>query len=177
MDSDTEEMLAELFDEEDQSAIDEKEHLLILACLAGLLANEAGPQRVGSTRGRRKSKPRQHLPKWATFSRFAVVRYPAMTWSKSNMWEVMQCCVILHNMIIESERDHPVPDSEASTPYYRQGPLAEVDHQVPASWTAFLTTRREIRDAATHQALQNDLVQHLWARKGNGNADNDDANA
>jgi hypothetical protein len=212
MDSDTEEMLAELFDEEDQSAIDEEEHLLILACLAGLLANEAGPQRVGSTRGRRKSKPRQHLPKWATFvksisnpvpgsakawfskcqeacrkdverafgalqSRFAVVRYPAMTWSKSNMWEVMQCCVILHNMIIESERDHPVPDSEASTPYYRQGPLAEVDHQVPASWTAFLTTRREIRDAATHQALQNDLVQHLWARKGNGNADNDDANA
>ena len=110
-------------------------------------------------------------------SRFAVVRYPAMTWSKSNMWEVMQCCVILHNMIIESERDHPVPDSEASAPYYRQGPLAEVDHQVPASWTAFLTTRREIRDAGTHLALQNDLVQHLWARKGNGNADNDDANA
>jgi hypothetical protein len=59
MDSDTEEMLAELFDEEDQSAIDEEEHLLILACLAGLLANEAGPRRVGSTRGRRKSKPRQ----------------------------------------------------------------------------------------------------------------------
>ena len=59
MDSDTEEMLAELFDEEDQAAIDDEEHLLILACLAGLLANEAGPRRVGSTRGRRKSKPRQ----------------------------------------------------------------------------------------------------------------------
>ena len=84
----------------------------------------------------------------------------------------MNCCVILHNMIIESERDHPVPNSEAKAPYYRQGPLADVDHQVPATWAAFLTTRREIRDAGTHLALQNDLVQHLWARKGN-----DDANA
>jgi hypothetical protein len=59
MDSDTEEMLAELFDEEDQSAINDEEHLLILFCLVGLLANEAAPRRVGSTRGRRKSKPRQ----------------------------------------------------------------------------------------------------------------------
>ena len=74
------------------------------------------------------------------------------------------------NMIIESERDDPVPDSEASIPYYRQGPLADVDHQVPTSWTDFLTTRQEIRDVATHQALQDDLVQHLWALKGNGNA-------
>ena len=58
MDSDEEEVLAELFDEEDQAAIDEEEHLVVLACLAGLLAND-GSRHVGSTRGRRKSKPRQ----------------------------------------------------------------------------------------------------------------------
>ena len=93
------------------------------------------------------------------------------------MWEVMQCCVVLHNMIIESERDNPVPANEAMAPYYRQGPLADVDHQVPAPWATFLTRRREIRDAGTHLALQDDLVQHLWVRKGNGNADNGDASA
>ena len=99
-------------------------------------------------------------------SRFAVVRYPALTWSKANMWEVMNCCVILHNMIIESERNDPVADTE---PYYRQGPLADVDHQVPATWAAFLTMRQEIRDPVVHTQLQNDLVKHLWRRKGNGN--------
>ena len=71
-------------------------------------------------------------------SRFAVVRYPAQTWSKDQMWEIMTCCVILHNMIIESEQEDPVFDTE---PYYRQGPLAEVDHHLPATWTAYLSMR------------------------------------
>ena len=59
MDSDAEEMLAELFDEEAEAAVDDEEHLAILSCLAGLLANDARPRRGGSALVRRKSKPRQ----------------------------------------------------------------------------------------------------------------------
>ena len=76
----------------------------------------------------------------------------------------MTCCVILHNMIIESEQEEPVFDTE---PYYRQGPLAQVDHQLLATWTAFLNMRQEIRDPQGHQKVPQDLVEHLWSLKGN----------
>jgi hypothetical protein len=97
-------------------------------------------------------------------ARFAIVRYPALTWLKDQMWEVMNACVTMHNMIIESEREYPVVDPE---PYHRQGPLATVDRKVPAAFAAFLAMLQEIRDKNTHSQLQDDLVEHLWILKGN----------
>jgi hypothetical protein len=34
---------------------------------------------------------------------FAVVRGPAKQWDPETFWEVMTCCVIVHNMVIEDE--------------------------------------------------------------------------
>jgi hypothetical protein len=72
---------------------------------------------------------------------FAIVRFPALTWSKDQMCEIMNACVTMHNMIIGSEREHPIFDTKLC---HRQGPLATVDHQVPAAFAAFLTMRQEI---------------------------------
>ncbi|KAK1614251.1 hypothetical protein QYE76_019768 [Lolium multiflorum] len=61
-------------------------------------------------------------------AQFAIVRYPALSWSHDQMWEVMQACVIMHNMIIEDDRKNHVRSHVG--PYECQGPLAEVDHEL-----------------------------------------------
>ncbi|KAK1660838.1 hypothetical protein QYE76_048997 [Lolium multiflorum] len=37
-------------------------------------------------------------------ARWAIVRHPARTWSLKTMHEVITCCMIMHNMIVEDER-------------------------------------------------------------------------
>ncbi|KAK1618466.1 hypothetical protein QYE76_023983 [Lolium multiflorum] len=194
MDSDEEEeqMFVELMQEEMAAADQDDEHMMILGCLASMYAGLATGRRGGSAPGRRKCKPRQRMEGYCMLyadyfadnplhdverafgvlqQRFAVVRFPAMTWSKDQMWEVMNCCVCLHNMIIENERKHPVPLAEQEAPYEREGPLAQPNHQVPPSWAAFIAMRQEIRDSTMHQLLQDDLVEHIWRLRGNANAD------
>jgi hypothetical protein len=39
--------------------------------------------------------------------RFAIVRGPVEYWKLQTLWQIMTCCFILHNMIIEDERDMP----------------------------------------------------------------------
>jgi hypothetical protein len=53
-------------------------------------------------------------------SRFAIVRYPVLTWSWEKMWKMMNACVCLYNMLIESERVEPPNDID---PYDFVGPL------------------------------------------------------
>jgi hypothetical protein len=43
-------------------------------------------------------------------SRSAIVWYPARTWSSDGMWNVMPACVIMHNMVVEAERDDNIYD-------------------------------------------------------------------
>jgi hypothetical protein len=73
------------------------------------------------------------------------------------MWEVMNVCVIMHNMIIESERDEHVHDDQ---PFDNEGPLAKLEH-VPQQFAAFLHMHQEIRDAGVHVQVQTDMAAHL----------------
>ena len=61
----------------------------------------------------------------------------------------MQTCVIMHNMIIEDDRKIRVRTHVG--PYECQGPLAEVDHELPADFADFLAMHAEIRDSNVHE--------------------------
>jgi hypothetical protein len=78
------------------------------------------------------------------------------------MYEVMNACVIMHTMIIESELTNSVHDD----PYDWEGSLAQDDHKVPVEFETFLQRHCEICDEHVHQQVRHDLVAHLWARRG-----------
>jgi hypothetical protein len=81
------------------------------------------------------------------------------------MWEVMHACMIIQNMIIESERGDPPARDDHRYDHY--DPLATVNQHVPVEFADFLVMHQEIIHAeVVYHELQNDQVQHLWALKG-----------
>jgi hypothetical protein len=81
-------------------------------------------------------------------AQFAIVRYPALSWSHDQIWEVIHACVIMHNMTIEDGRKNHVRRHVG--PYECQDPLAEVDRELPANFANFLAIHVEIRDSNVH---------------------------
>jgi hypothetical protein len=73
----------------------------------------------------------------------------------------MQACVVLHNMIIEGERDE-----EDGFDYHQDIPVLEpkdYEHRDPILIEEFLNIHEEIEDKSLHERLRDDLVEHLWA--------------
>ena len=95
--------------------------------------------------------------------RFAMIRGPARMWSKEDLWYIMQACVVLHNIIIEDERE-----DEDDFNYNQKGTVTKVldpkdyEHRDPKVLEEFLKMHQEIEDKSTHEQLRNDLVEHLW---------------
>ncbi|KAK1653181.1 hypothetical protein QYE76_070986 [Lolium multiflorum] len=68
-------------------------------------------------------------------------RIDCMHWAWKNCPFAWQGCVIMHNMIIEDDRKNHVRSHVG--PYECQGPLAEVDHELPADFADFLAMHAE----------------------------------
>ena len=90
------------------------------------------------------------------------MRGPARMWDKEDLWYIMQACVVLHNMIIEDERDE-----EDDFNYHQESVpvLQTMDYQRrnPCVLEDFLKIHDEIEDRSSHERLRDDLVEHLWA--------------
>jgi hypothetical protein len=95
-------------------------------------------------------------------SRWAIVCYPARSWSPERMWNVMTACVIMHNMIVENERDDNIYDQG----WDFQGELVEPAAGL-ASWEQFMHATESLHDLHIHDRLQTDLIEHIWTFAGN----------
>ena len=64
----------------------------------------------------------------------------------------MTTCVIMHNMIVEDERDDSIYDQG----FDFQGENVEPEQQPPATFQQFVQFHREMRDWQTHVQLLDD---------------------
>ena len=93
-------------------------------------------------------------------ARFAIVRGPGKFWDKETLQDIMTTCVILHNMIIEDEKDL---DLEF---FFDNVGTRVKPARNPDQIQAFLETYRNIENAGSHKQLQADLIHHHWMRHG-----------
>jgi hypothetical protein len=93
-------------------------------------------------------------------AQFAIVRGPARFFHLETIKDIMMACIILHNMIIENERDN----DEAEDFEYEQlnEPPEPVTRGPTNDFSEFIQRHHCIRDRETHSQLQLDLVEHLW---------------
>ena len=98
-------------------------------------------------------------------SRFAIVRGPARFWDKETLREIMTGCIIMHNMIVEDERDE-----NADFRYDGVGQLVRPSPSEERNRTneflEFMQAHHAIRNVQTHSQLREDLIEHLWQRHG-----------
>ncbi|XP_058742256.1 uncharacterized protein LOC131614711 [Vicia villosa] len=101
-------------------------------------------------------------------ARFKIIREPARLWDIANLGIIMRSCIILHNMIVEDERDsysQRWTDFEQSGESGSSAPQPYSTEVLPA-FANHVRARSEFRDPNVHQELQADLVKHIWTKFG-----------
>ncbi|XP_028068936.1 uncharacterized protein LOC114271522 [Camellia sinensis] len=93
-------------------------------------------------------------------ARFSIVRGPARFWKVETLKVIMKACIILHNMIVEDERNEQNIDSNYDAIDETLPPA--VSHERTPELYDFIQNHHRIRDRQTHSKLQADLVEHLW---------------
>uniref|UniRef100_A0A0D3DHL6 DDE Tnp4 domain-containing protein n=1 Tax=Brassica oleracea var. oleracea TaxID=109376 RepID=A0A0D3DHL6_BRAOL len=103
-------------------------------------------------------------------ARFAIVKNPALFWDKVKIGKIMRACIILHNMIVEDERDGYTLFDVSE---FQQGEDTGSSHvdltystDIPTNIANMMGVRTRIRDRQMHQQLKADLVEHIWRKFG-----------
>ena len=103
-------------------------------------------------------------------ARFAIVKNPALFWDKVKIGKIMRACIILHNMIVEDERDGY---TQFDVSEFQQGEDNGSSHvdltystYIPTNIANMMSVQTRIRDRQMHQQLKDDLVEHVWLKFG-----------
>ncbi|XP_024012910.1 uncharacterized protein LOC112087132 [Eutrema salsugineum] len=102
-------------------------------------------------------------------SRFAIIKNPALFWDKAKIGKIMRACIILHNMIVEDERDGYTL-SNVSEFHHGEGSGSAIVDLAYETDTSNLENnmfaRTKLRDRRQHEKLKADLIEHIWQKFG-----------
>ena len=79
----------------------------------------------------------------------------------------MLACIILHNMIVEDERDQYADNyNYEGLEGVRVPTMDDVNHEAPPSFAEALRINEDIHNRNMHQRLKTDLIEHIWQKFG-----------
>ena len=96
-------------------------------------------------------------------AKFAIVKGPARLWYVEDLKYIMTCCVILHNMAVEDERGH----QQARIKDYEDATAPALLLKNVPTIEQLIKNHKKIENRAVHSRLQEDLMEHVWAKFGN----------
>ncbi|XP_056843104.1 uncharacterized protein LOC108832436 [Raphanus sativus] len=103
-------------------------------------------------------------------ARFAIVKNPALTWDKKKIGKIMRACIIIHNMIVENERNGytRIDISEFEEGSVTRGSHVETQTDMPTNLHNIFVNQneKELRDRRIHEPLKKDLIEHIWNKFG-----------
>uniref|UniRef100_A0A0D3CJP9 DDE Tnp4 domain-containing protein n=1 Tax=Brassica oleracea var. oleracea TaxID=109376 RepID=A0A0D3CJP9_BRAOL len=101
-------------------------------------------------------------------ARFAIAKNPTLFSDKVKIGKIIRACIILHNMIVEDERDGY---TQYDISEFQQGEDTGTSHMdltystnILINVTNMMGVRTRIRDRQMHQQLKDDLVKHVWLK-------------
>jgi hypothetical protein len=94
-------------------------------------------------------------------ARWAVLRGPAYGWDRNRLTEIMTACIIMHNMIDEDEGPFA-----ANIDFRDNSSRIDSSQIIGEGRAEWVINHFDLRRQERSCSLQNDLVEHLWARRG-----------
>lgn len=94
---------------------------------------------------------------------FNIVCRLAQSWSQKVLRKIMQACVILHNMIVEDEREM-AEDQRISVLTSVLPPEVQAGSTDHPCFSGVRRRNAAIRSKPIHSQLKNDLIEHIWQR-------------
>ena len=93
-------------------------------------------------------------------ARFAVIKNPSNLWDKSKIGNIMRVCIILHNMIVEDERDS-YTQYDLDSFQHEEGVDLTFSVQMPTALFNTIDRRARVREKPVHRQLKHDLIENI----------------